>query len=162
MAAVVGAGLERAVHSDFIVHWTGRDIDKEEGERWHKADHRSLTSEAANHRYLERLRSILEHGLWLTEEASKVGDTRVPPIARCCFTELRLSDSRRHARRYGRLAIGVKRPFLFRRGGRPLAYVGYRNGNTDPFFQACRAHLKDQRMLNFFKPMNEKKRAIEL
>jgi hypothetical protein len=81
----------------------------------------------------------------------------VPPVARCCFTELKLSESRAHARRYGRLGIGVKRPFLFERLGRPLAYFGFAaDRNKDPLLDACIASFsKDQRhLLNFFQPMN--------
>lgn len=36
---------------------------------------------------------------------------RRPLVARACFTELRLSETRVHATRFGRLGIGFKRFF---------------------------------------------------
>jgi len=53
--AAVGPGIERAVHSDFIVHWTGKDIDEEEGANWYEAEHQPRTKKVATERYLERL-----------------------------------------------------------------------------------------------------------
>ena len=79
----------------------------------------------------------------------------IPATAQCCFTELKLSESRRHAARYGRLGIGVKRPFLFERFGRPLAYFGFgEQKHNDKFLESCAHDLGDKSLLNFFKPMN--------
>lgn len=69
-----------------------------------------------------------------------------------CFTELKLSESRKHAKQYGRLGIGVKRYFLFDRWGRPLIY--YRRNVSDKFLEGCWSNLKDMKLLNFFKRMN--------
>jgi hypothetical protein len=114
-----------AVHSDFLIHWTGKDIDAEHHPTWYNSDHRSKTDPIVDEHYLNRLRDILTYGLWMTDEGERkfqVGSTEItiPATPQCCFTELKLSESRKHAARYGRLGIGVKRPFLFQRCGRPL------------------------------------------
>ena len=91
------------------------------------------------------------------ERKFRVGTSEIiiPATPQCCFTELKLSESRRHARFYGRLGIGVKRPFLFQRFGRPLAYFGFGEGShNDRLLEACKANLPDKSLLNFFKPMN--------
>jgi hypothetical protein len=148
-----------AVHSDFLVHWTGWDLDCEYDPNWHCCD-KSSASDPLCEEYVARLRSTLQFGLWLTERSDppfRSGDQEIciPTIPKVCFTELKLSESRHHARRYGRLGIGVKRPYLFDRLGRPLAYFGYATAkNNDAFLRACASDLTDQRLLNFFKPMN--------
>ncbi|MGH7782908.1 MAG: hypothetical protein ACREO5_03565 [Candidatus Binatia bacterium] len=79
----------------------------------------------------------------------------IPATPKVCFTELKLSESRKHARQYGRLGIGVKRPFLFRRSGRPLLYYGFHEWTkNDKFLEACAKELQNKDLLNFFKPMN--------
>jgi hypothetical protein len=151
---------DNAIHSDFLIHWTGKDIDCELQPNWYHEDHRSKTLSAVDDLYLKRLSDILTYGLWMTEDGerkSKVGSVEItiPSTPHCCFTELKLSESRRHAWRYGRLGIGVKRPFLFQRFGRPLAYFGYGDmKHNDKFLEACWHDLKDKRLMNFFKPMN--------
>lgn len=148
-----------AIHSDYLVHWTGKDLDYIYDSEWYEND-KSKTSEPLTEEYLRRLYTILKHGLWLTSEAEQewqVGGKNilVPGTPKTCFTELKLSQSRRHARQYGRLGIGVKRPYVFTRCGRPLAYFGFRqNAQHDRFLAACAAELGDANMLNFFKPMN--------
>jgi hypothetical protein len=157
---------DRTVHSDFLVHWTGKDIDSEHQPDWYGGDHRSTTPPAVEDLYLCRLRDILTHGLWMTEEGDRqfrVGSTKItiPATPQCCFTELKLSESRRHAARYGRLGIGVKRPFLFNRFGRPLTYFGFgEQSHNDKFLEACADHLWDKSLLNFFKPMISKPRPL--
>jgi hypothetical protein len=150
-----------AVHSDFLIHWTGKDIDDAHQATWWEDERdRSFTSSTVADLYLRRLKDILTYGLWMTEEAARkflVGTSEIiiPATPQCCFTELKLSESRRHARVYGRLGIGVKRPFLFERFGRPLAYFGLGQGSyNDRFLEACMANLPDKSLLNFFKPMN--------
>jgi len=81
----------------------------------------------------------------------------IPITPTTCFTELKLSESRKHARRYGRLGIGVKRPFLFERLGRPLIYYLHSELNNDIFLKNCAQNLADNNLLNFFKPMNSSK-----
>lgn len=157
---------DRAVHSDFLIHWTGKDIDEKHDPVWHKKDHRSRTDEVTDRAYLCRLRDILRYGLWMTDDGERpfrVGSRRItiPATPRCCFTELKLSESRRHAARYGRLGIGVKRPFLFRRFGRPLAYFGFgEESHNDKFLEACFQSLPDKNLLNFFKPMNSDRNKL--
>jgi len=152
---------DHAVHSDFLIHWTGKDIDNKYDPDWHKSDKSNTNNNSAvNRAYIDRLQSILRFGLWLTEEGEtsiQVGNESkpIPRIPKTCFTELKLSESRRHARLYGRLGIGVKRPYLFNRCGRPLAYYGFgSDAQNDVFLKACAEDLKDKGLLNFFKPMN--------
>ncbi|MCX5636420.1 MAG: hypothetical protein NTX52_01835 [Planctomycetota bacterium] len=81
----------------------------------------------------------------------------IPDNPQTCFTELKLSESRKHARQYGRLGIGVKRPFVFNRFGRPLIYYGFHPPVTnDKFLKTCATKLENEnkKLLNFFKPMN--------
>lgn len=121
---------------------------------------RSRTKDECTNAYVHRLRDILRFGMWMTTESEQDHQAAykhldVPRTPRCCFTELKLSESRQHARVYGRLGIGVKRRFLFDRFGRPLAYYGFNSDRQwDPFLEACLNDLKDRRLLNFFKPMN--------
>jgi hypothetical protein len=154
-----------AVHSDFLIHWTGKDIDDKYDPRWADESHRSLPGQEVADLYLRRLKDILKCGLWMTEgeEGFQIGsDTiNVPTTPKCCFTELKLSESRRHARRYGRLGIGVKRPFLFDRLGRPVAYFGYSSRQSkDQFLRACARDLTNKSLLSFFKPMNSDSKAL--
>ena len=147
-----GNSYDYAVHSDFLIHWTGKDIDEKHHPKWWNTnhDHSSKTDSPAAEKYLGRLKDILAFGLWMTQEPEqefRVGSARIkiPPAPECCFTELKLSESRRHARHYGRLGIGVKRPFAFSRFGRPLAYFGFgANIHNDKFLEACQTHLPDK------------------
>lgn len=149
-----------AIHSDFLVHWTGKDIDARYDPDWAGSDKSHTDRQSTLSRaYLERLHNILKYGLWLTEEAAKsfpVGGKQIaiPSTPKVCFTELKLSQSRTHAKLYGRLGIGVKRYYLFNRYGRPLTYVGHLEIQQDPFLDACANDFKDKNLLNFFKPMN--------
>ena len=122
--------FDYAVHSDFLIHWTGKDLDKSHDPEWYNSP-RSETEPTLTDLYIKRLHNILRFGLWMTEEQESelsFGDERVstPPTPKVCFTELKLSESRIHAQRYGRLVIGVKRRFLFDRSGRPLLYYWYK------------------------------------
>lgn len=150
-----------AIHSDFLVYWTGKDLDHKYDPVWDASGKSAVDrNDELARAYVERLRNILRYGLWLTEEAEvrfKAGDQEItiPSAPKVCFTELKLSESRNHARRYGRLGIGVKRPYLFDRFGRPLAYFGFHvDVQKDRFLKACASDLSDKSLLNFFKPMN--------
>lgn len=149
-----------AVHSDFLIHWTGKDIDTANQPDWYHEHHNSKTPPAVADLYLRRLSDILTFGLWMTDEGVRpfrlgTNTIDIPATPQCSFTELKLSESRRHAACYGRLGIGVKRPFVFQRYGRPLAYFGFsQKNNNDKFLEACASDLRDKRFLNFFKPMN--------
>ena len=146
-----------AIHSDFLVHWTGKDLDAKYDPGWSACD-KSVTDKDSliSAAYIERLHNILKYGLWLTEELESLRvegtEIKLPSTPKLCFTELKLSESRTHARRYGRLGIGVKRPYLFSRFGRPVAYFGYHvQIQNDPFLRACVDDLQDRNLLNFFK-----------
>lgn len=151
--------FDYAIHSDFLVHWTGKDLDCSFDPHWSNGD-KSETDDALLEKYLERLSNILQYGFWLTAEPEQTLDidglaVTIPSTPKTCFTELKLSESRTHARRYGRLGIGVKRPYLFSRCGRPLAYFGFHEHvQFDEFLKACATELTNQELLNFFKPMN--------
>src|SRR5689334_4589799 len=136
---------DNAVHSDLLVYWTGaKDIEQQCGTaEWFKEEHSSTRNEERLMRaYLDRLANILKYGLWMTDQAPpKISRDYELPTAPCtCFTELKLSQSRTHAARYGRLGLAFKRPFLFARGGRPVAYYAVKDGiwtEKDTFLHAC-------------------------
>lgn len=136
------------IHSDFIIHWTGKDIDKNFDKDLCK-NNSSDTNEDVTSRYLIRFKNILKHGLWMTsddeEKTIKINNKTVerPLVSRTCFTELKLSEARYHAEKYGRLGIGFKRFFLFDRFGGPMIYFcpdknnffflpSFKNGNKYP------------------------------
>jgi hypothetical protein len=150
-----------AIHSDFLVHWTGKDLDSKYDPDWDSSGKSAVDRNGELARaYAGRLRNILRYGMWLTEEPEvrfKAGnqDIMIPSVPKVCFTKLKLSESRNHARRYGRLGIGVKRPYVFHRFGRPLAYFGFHvDVHKDRFLEACASDLSDKTLLNFFQPMN--------
>jgi hypothetical protein len=144
-------GPEAAVHSDLLVHWTGHDFDKapwdeQSGWTWHD----SLANQ-----YFDRLWSILRFGLWMKDEHQS-DFPQVPPAPRVCFTELKVSQSMTHAREYGRLGIAVKRPYVLRRGGRPVVYYRAEMIRHDQFLQHCLHEFTDQRLLHYFKEMGRR------
>ena len=145
------------IHSDFLIHWTGRDIDSEFDNDWFKR-HSSKTNHISTEKYLQRLKSILKYGLWMTENKEDISIKTMnsiinPPIhARTCFTELKLSMVRAHAAEFGRLGIGFKRYFLFERLGAPMIYFNEYSYNwfQPPLFQYSG---NDDYYKCFFKPM---------
>lgn len=154
--------MTKPVHSDFLIYWTGRkDIDEYERKidkyDW-RLDTSSKTTETTTELYLERLASILEHGLWMCRSKNKeeiyINEEPhpKPPVARVCFTELRLSEVRKHAAKFGRLGIGFKRYFVFDRMGSPLMYV--QEGTENLFFPPfTNFFTKKKEMLSFVKHM---------
>ena len=150
-----------AIHSDFLIHWTGNDIDSVYDQQWFESD-RSRTNKNCDvtDRYLKRLYDILQFGIWMTSEYESPfcvngNPVQIPSTPRSCFTELKLSQSRQHARRYGRLGIGFKRLFVIQRSGRPVIYYGlHKDKKEDIFLEQCARDFKDKGLLNFFKPMN--------
>lgn len=119
----------RYVHSDFLIHWTGKDIDQEHEPDWFKNPGSKTTPEIVKQKYIRRLKDILKYGLWMTkhdedkEITFKDGASIPRPwTARTCFTELRVSETRAHAVKFGRLGIGFKRFFLFDRMGHLMVY----------------------------------------
>lgn len=109
--------------SDFIVHWTGKDIHTEVTEL--TDDHR--------HKYLDRLFNILEFGFWMnTPKESLVGRNPINQktlvrlnyeVPMTCFSEERLTTSASHTKKFGLLGIGVDRRFILDRFGGPVHYV---------------------------------------
>jgi hypothetical protein len=150
-----------AIHSDFLIHWTGKDIDSVYDQQWYESDSsKTRKSCDVTDRYLKRLFDILEYGIWMTSEKETpfcINGTSIfiPSTPRSCFTELKLSQSRQHARLYGRLGIGFKRPFVIWRQGRPVIYYGFHKGSTkDIFIEQCVLDITNKDLLNFFKPMS--------
>lgn len=146
-------------HSDYLIHWTGRDIDAQHDVDWHK-DHSSTTDSTVTRLYNDRLKGILRYGLWMTadnETVAMAGQSYLrPPHFRTCFSELKLSTVRGHARRYGRLGIGFKRFFLFNRLGCPMTY--YHSDRTNwfaPSLWAKHPPSYDEFFACFLKPMTE-------
>jgi hypothetical protein len=110
---------DHAIHSDFFVHWTGKDLDQVHAPTWREDEGSFIARDSERcTAYLERLFNILRYGLWLTEEPPVLVNIaqksfEIPATPKVCFTELKLSQSRIHAGQYGRLGIGVKRAYLF-------------------------------------------------
>ena len=101
------------IHSQILVHWTGKDIEN------------SLDNVKAQ-KYVERLKDYYENGLFSkrTKEAV-IRRKLIKNLVRICFTEIRLSQSQTHAKRYGKLGIGFTRDFIMNKGGRPVIYIPY-------------------------------------
>ena len=118
----------RPFHSDFLIHWTGYDIEKKYNTLNWTGNHSSTVNSSVGNAYLERLKYILKYGLWLTIEGKdqyleiKNRKIKRPNPPRVCFTELKLSYARSHAADFGRLGIGFKRFFVFDRLGGPMCY----------------------------------------
>lgn len=110
-------GRKDSVRSDFLIHWSGKDI---------ALDPLALT-EANRSDYVDRLASILADGLWMTKpnERLKGSDRAIVKYSTplTCFTEIRLSQTQSHSGRYGLLGIGVTRQFVLDRFGGPVHYV---------------------------------------
>ena len=61
-----------AIHSDFLIHWTGKDLDKYYDRQWGENERSKIDKKnnpALLDAYVTRLRNTLRYGLWLTEEA---------------------------------------------------------------------------------------------
>jgi hypothetical protein len=122
--------------SDFLVHWTGRDISVV-----------APLTEPARVAYVDRLFDILQFGFWMTRPTERVVGNNVRASSGAvsfeyhaemtCFTEVRLSAATHHASQYGLVGIAVDRKFVLDRWGGPVHYV--RNGPDEyvvgSFFQ---------------------------
>jgi hypothetical protein len=125
--------VHKPVHSDFLVHWTGLDIDNQYDPNWEQSNDPKLNATIVEP-YIKRLKNILEYGLWMTSSDNDqplIYKKKInrKPFSRTCFTELKLSETRVHAKRFGRLGIGVKRPFVMGRKGAPVIYFREEFGN---------------------------------
>ena len=107
------------IHSKFLIHWTGKDIE----------DKNCLVTEKSG-MYVERLKDDLEKGLFTkrTSEDS-IRQWKIKNLVRICFTEIRLSQAQTHAKRYGKLGIGFTPDFIMNKGGRPVIYIPYNAKN---------------------------------
>ncbi len=108
---------------DFLVHWTGKDISLDS----------SSLDDALRQAYVDRLAGIVVDGFWMTTPIEYIegynGSGINYKIPMTCFTEIRLSQTQLHARRYGLLGVGVTRRFVLERLGGPVHYV--RNHPTE-------------------------------
>lgn len=146
------------VHSDFLIYWTGKDFDEDRDDDLTK-NYSSKTSEEITELYIKRLLSILKYGLWMCKRKgdevyiNKKPFTK-PPVARACFTELRLSEVRKHALKFGRLGIGFKRYFVFNRLGSPMIYIQKDTNNLFfPPFSDIFSNGNEKEILSFAKHM---------
>ncbi len=146
------------IHSDFLIHWTGCDIDKRLDRDWNAANASARMPDSVVDAYIIRLKNILQFGFWMItgdgSEKIKVNGSEFdkPLVARTCFTELKLSETRIHAQKFGRLGIGLKRYYLFDRLGGPMHYLQFGTENLffPPYSSLCGA---DVEAISFFKPM---------
>lgn len=152
--------FKEVIHSDFLIHWTGKDIDMKYHSDWNPSK-ASLTNKKTTEAYLKRLKDILKYGLWMTKDESQEvlrvngQEFKKPLVARACFTELKLSEARNHAGKFGRLGIGVKRYFLFDRLGSPMVYIqsGTENIFFPPYSNWFNESQKEYELFCFFKHM---------
>lgn len=137
------------MRSDFLIHWTGKDI---------ALDPSAITA-AKRSAYVDRLAGILTDGLWMTKpkERLKGSDGAIVKYSTplTCFTEIRLSQAQSHSGRYGLLGIGVTRQFVLERFGGPVHYV--RNhasecvvGNVHKILTALRNNHCPPEVVNYF------------
>lgn len=90
-----------------------------------------------------------------TEKISGVDDTWIQAeISRICFSEIRLSQARVHATRYGDLGIGFSREFVLEREGNPVFYV--QNGAKGHVIQNL------DRLRGFVENSRQKKKELEV
>ena len=100
------------IHSKILVHWTGKDIEK-------------YPAEKKSQLYVERLKDDLQFGLYAkTSVEASIRKMKIN-LTRLCFTEIRLSQARKHAERYGKLGLGFTRDFIMNKGGRPVIYIPF-------------------------------------
>ncbi|MDA1190072.1 MAG: abortive infection system antitoxin AbiGi family protein [Candidatus Poribacteria bacterium] len=129
----------RDKRSDYVIHWTGKDID---------VAHR-LNPAVRRQAYIDRLQRTLrgdpDHypsdqedapkdqreampGLWMTWTTESLHGQRNATIQNIvmpatCFTELPLTSARGHTTRYGCMGFGFTRRFVMERRGNPVLYV---------------------------------------
>lgn len=150
-------------HSDYLIHWTGRDIMKK---------HKDLLPNARQYPddvvddYISRLKNILKYGLWMMKHEGEDNinvnqkEFKKPSVARVCFTELKISDSLMHAQHFGPLGLGFKRLFVVNRCGSPVYYVPETAGcGLHPFFPPYSDRYNENDVdenIAFFKMMSSK------
>lgn len=112
--------IENTIHSKFLIHWTGND-----------------TTLDNKNSYINRLKDVLQNGLQMRPGEETIygagGSYIKAEIARVCFTEIKLSQTEKHARMYGQLGVGFNRDFVLEREGNPVFYV--QNGDNGHIIQ---------------------------
>ena len=116
------------LRSSLLAYWTGKDL----------LPANEPVTPRSREGHVGRLRDILTSGFWMTTPTEKlVGGATSGGVfsfeyqtPMTCFTEVRLTQSRVHSERYGRLAIVVDRQFVLERWGGPVHYV---RNNADEF-----------------------------
>ena len=125
------------IHRQQLFHWIGIHIEE-------KANDHYLTDNLREE-YVACLEDALENGLWakVPRLPDQLGDGKLLKVRRpiTCFTEWSLGQSLPHTQRYGRLALGFPKTFVFNRGGQPVTYVpDQAKGN--PYVSALKAFAK--------------------
>lgn len=153
--------VNKSVHSDFLIHWTGYDIDREYDRGWWNRKETKINKSIIDP-YLKRLKYILKYGLWMNRETDFIElrnqKIKIPVVARTCFTELKLSETWMHAQEFGRLGIGFKRMFVFNRIGFPMIYFRPEKENwlLPPFLSGSPDMEVKEFWACFLKSMDEK------
>lgn len=125
------------IHRQQLFHWIGIHIED-------KADDHYLTDDLREE-YVACLEDVLDNGLWAKVPSlpDQLGDGKLVKVHRpiTCFTEWSLGQSLPHTQRYGRLALGFPKTFVFNRGGQPVTYVRDQT-KGDPYVSALKALAK--------------------
>lgn len=114
------------IRSELLMHWTG------------KKQISGVTDESkVTCVYLDLIRSFYANGLrFSTPDSDEIlhgaggGSAVIPKTAMICFTELRLSDVKKHTDQFGELGIGFKRDWLMDHGANPVFYVRNAGGGV--------------------------------
>lgn len=119
------------IHSNILVHWTGRCIEESPAGR-------------RPQQYVDRLADDCEHGLFAKRTTEDVIRRRkIKRLVRLCFTEIRLSQAKKHAEQYGKLGIGFARDFIMRKGGRPVIYIPFETDRKGRLLEDCIRNIYD-------------------
>ena len=146
------------IHSTILIHWTGKkDIE-------HEPENIRLKQ------YLERLIDYYHNGLFAkrTIEAT-IRKYMIKNVVRICFTEVRLSQAKVHAKRYGKLGIGFSRDFILNKDGRPVIYIPHTVNEDSRLLEDCiknvhekskdnnEVHKSAKRIMAYIKRMSDGK-----
>ena len=85
---------------------------------------------------------------------------KIPQVEMICFTELKLTNAKRHIEHYGPMGIGFRRDWLMKCGANPVFYMQNRNeGVVNTNLSIVSSHVGDIPGLkvfpSFIKPMSE-------
>ena len=106
--------------SKLLIHWTGKDKIEEKRKKGFSEDW--LVNE-----YADRLKDYYRRGLFARrkKEVEVLPGVSINNLVRICFSEIRLSQAKDHAARYGALGIGFSRDFIASKGGQRVIYIPY-------------------------------------